>query len=243
MRSLFHRPAFGALLVSAVPTTALAHAAWIEARQGQMVVVYGHGADDDAYDAAKVTAVAACSATADCAPVTTTVAGGYVTFAPPEGAVAVTLSFDNGFWSRDAGGEWHNVPKTDIAGAVEGGLYLKHSTHLVGHFDGALPPMGHPVEIVPLADPLVMRAGDMLPVQVLMDGQPLPGAEIVGDYVNLPEGTTVTADDQGRAMVPVRNDGLNVLIVFAEGPPPDAALADETGHAAALSFVIHAHTD
>jgi nickel transport protein len=31
-----------------------AHSAWVAQRSGKMAVIYGHGASDDAYDAAKV---------------------------------------------------------------------------------------------------------------------------------------------------------------------------------------------
>jgi nickel transport protein len=230
-----------ALALSA--TAVSAHGAWLEARQGNLVVVYGHGASDEAYDATKVTALTACDAAAVCTPLTSTVSGGYVVAPPPEGAVAVGLTFDNGFWSQDAAGEWHNVPKTEVEGAVTGGQYVKYATHLLGHFEGALTPLGHPLEIVPQADPGDMAAGDMLPVQVLLNGAPLAGAEIIADYINDSEVADIVTGADGIAMVPVANNGQNLLMVFHSEPYSDPAVADEIGHAAALGFTVHVHFD
>jgi hypothetical protein len=47
---------------------ASAHAVWLEIQHGALVVVYGHGAEDDAYDPAKLTALDLCDTAGSRAP-------------------------------------------------------------------------------------------------------------------------------------------------------------------------------
>jgi nickel transport protein len=226
-----------ALLLGFVPYTSHAHGVWLEMQHGELAVVYGHGAEEDAYDPAKLTSIMVCPGGTDCAAAPTVVHETHVTLPMPDAASVITAAFDNGYWSKDAAGEWQNSAMDLVPGATEGGQYLKHVVYLSGPIDG-LKPMGLPLEIVPLADPFAMKAGDMLPVQVLMNGKPMPGAEITADYVNATDAAAIVADADGKAMVPLRNQGLNVLSASASEPHPEPAKAQEIGHTATLSFML-----
>ena len=46
-------------VIAAGTGTAAAHGVWVAERWGQLGIVYGHGADDDFYDPAKITSVTA----------------------------------------------------------------------------------------------------------------------------------------------------------------------------------------
>jgi hypothetical protein len=124
--------------------------------------------------------------------------------------------------------------ETEAEGATEGGQYLKYATHLVDHLKAPGQALGMALEIVPQADPFALSAGANRPVQVLLNGQPLAGAEIVQDYVNMPDAAPIIADAEGKASVPLRNQDLNVIAVFESEPHPDPIRADEIGHAAVL---------
>jgi nickel transport protein len=233
------RPLSLCLILSA--PMAQAHGIWLEVQHGDLAVVYGHGAESDAYDPAKITGMAQCDGAAACTPLTWTDRTSHVALAVPEGQAIITATMDNGFWSQDAAGEWHNVAKDALPGATEGGQYLKYTTYVLDHFEGAATPTGMTLEIVPLADPLEMQMGDSLPVQVLLNGQPAAAIEITGDYVNDSDGAPIITGPDGRADIPLRNQGLNVILASASEPHPDPAKADEIGHTATLAFMLHFH--
>jgi uncharacterized GH25 family protein len=225
-------------LLSLTPLASHAHGVWLEMQHGELAVVYGHGGEEDAYDPAKLTSIAICPMGNSCAPATTVVHENHVTLPMPEAESVITAAFDNGYWAKDATGKWQNTSMDLVPGATEGGQYLKHATYLSGPVAGGHKPMGLAVEIVPLADPFALKAGDMLPVQVLMNGKPLAGAEITADYVNAVDAAPIVADADGKAMIPLRNQGLNVLSVSATEPHPEPAKAQEIGHTATLTFML-----
>jgi uncharacterized GH25 family protein len=227
-----------ALVTGLAPLTASAHGVWLQSQHGELAVVYGHGAEQDSYDTAKITSVMVCPGGSACAPATPMAQGSHATLPVPAEASAIAVEFDNGFWSKDAAGEWHNMAKDAVAGATEGGQYLKHAVYLTGPVATIGTPFGQTLEVVPLADPYALKAGDELAVQILFDGAPLAGAEIVADYVNATDAPPIVADADGKAMVIVRNQGLNVLAVSHSAPHADATKADETGHTATLSFML-----
>ncbi|MGL4236520.1 DUF4198 domain-containing protein [Tabrizicola sp.] len=227
-----------ALIAGLAPAAALAHGVWLQSQHGELAVVYGHGAEQDSYDTTKITSVMVCPDGTACVKAPLNQHGSHATLAVPEAPSVITVAFDNGFWSKDAAGEWHNMPKDAVAGATEGGQYLKHAIYLTGPVASVGTPLGQVLEIVPLSDPYALKAGDELAVQVLFDGAPLAGAEIVADYVNATDAAAAIADAEGKAMVVIRNQGLNVLAVSHAAPHADAAKADETGHTATLSFML-----
>lgn len=228
-----------AMVLALSPVSAMAHGVWLASQHGELAVVYGHGAEQDSYDTAKVTSVTICPNGSACAPATPVGHETYVSLPKPEVPSVITVEFNNGFWSKDAAGEWQNMPKDAVAGATEGGQYLKHAVYLTGTVPTIGTPVGQVLEIVPLADPYGLKMGDMLPVQVMFDGAPLPNAEVVIDYVNDTDAAPLATDADGKAMIPVRNQGLNVIAVSHAAPFPDPTKADETGHTATLSFMLN----
>lgn len=237
LHSLRRTLPLAALLTSLAPA-AFAHGVWVESQHGDLAIVYGHGPEQDSYDLAKITSAQVCPGGESCAAATLTEHANHATLPVPDTASAIAIEFDNRFWSKDADGEWHNLPKDAVEGAVSGGHYLKHGVHLTGSIGTIGTPFGQALEIVPAADPYALKAGDGLPVQVLYNGEPLPEAEIIVDYVNASGAEPIVADAEGKATVPVRNQGLNVIAVGHTSPHPDPAKADDVGHLATLSFTL-----
>jgi nickel transport protein len=232
--------AAGFLAIFSSTTLACAHSAWVAQRSGDMVVVYGHGASDEAYDAAKVKDVKAFAA--DGSPIATTLEpkGPYVSFAAPDkDKVAVFgFTFDNGFWSQKPDGEWVNEPRSKHPDAKAAGQYIKHVVAVVKPLQKTGQAVGHALEIVPMVDPLGLKVGGDLKVKVLLNGKPLPNAQIIGEYTTDPDMKTAKTDANGEAKVKVRNFGLNVLVTDYTEKVTGNPDADEIGHNASLSFTL-----
>lgn len=227
-----------AALALALPSLAQAHGIWIAQRTGELAIVYGHGGSDDAYDPAKVSAVAARTAAGASAPVKIARRERNVVIAPAEEAAVVTVVFDGGFWAKTREGKWVNKGRREVPDADNVSHSLKYNTTVLAGTGGPLAPQGLPLEIVPLADPMTLKPGDDLPVQVLKDGKPLAGVGVMADYVNESHGASMTTDAEGKVVVVVRNDGLNVIAVSASEPMPGDADVDRKGLFATLSFML-----
>ncbi len=238
MHTLRTARAAAAFVLLGLPLPVAAHGIWLADATRGYVLVYGHGADVDPYDVGKVTSMQGCDGAGACTPLESVAAADHVTLPDPGTAPRLAATFDNGFWSQDAEGDWHNLPKTEVEGAVRGGRYLKYTTYLAGHME-VIAPVGHALEIIPLSDPLDLAAGEVLAVQVLLHGAPLAGAEVLADYLGGVHEAPAVTDAEGIARVAIRNQGLNVLAVSAEEPSPDPALADVVGHHATLAFALH----
>ena len=48
-------------------------------------------------------------------------------------------------------------------------------------------------------------------VRELVDGKPAAGIKLIGDYRGAPHEVSAETDAEGRANVPVRNEGLNII--------------------------------
>lgn len=227
-----------AAILALLATTAHAHAVWIAERLESPTVVYGHGASDEAYDPKKVTRALAIAADGSAAEAKIMRGQSNVTLAWPEGTAALVLEFDNGYWTKRADGSWVNEPRSKVPDATEAGRYVKHHVAIV-RGDVALPALPpQPVQIVPLENPLAKKAGDLLPVQVLVDGAPLAGAELIVDYVNQDTLKSAPTDAEGRVAVPIRNQGLNVIALNHSVATPGDPDGDKIGHTATLAFTL-----
>lgn len=130
MKPLRKMTAASVLALMTLTNTASAHGPWVAERHGQFYVVYGHGAGDDAYDPVKVTLLQACDLALVCADIAQLPGKDFVGFEKTE-APLIRLEFDNGYWSKDAAGEWQALPKDQVPGATESGHYVKTGTHVV----------------------------------------------------------------------------------------------------------------
>lgn len=209
-----------------------AHATWITQRAGEWAVVSGEGASDDAYDPAKVTAVTGLDAAGNPVSVEVKPQQRNVVLAPAEGAAVLTTVWDEGWWTEDAAGEWHNKPSDDFAGFKSTGKYRTYVVSYVALTD-AQKPVGHKLEILPLTDPGKLSIGDKLEVQVLMDGKPMEGVVVTNDVLTDWDINSGLTDAEGKTVITVANSGLNVAQVYHEVATSEKAVE---GHQAVLSF-------
>lgn len=101
--------------------------------------------------------------------------------------------------------------------------------------------LGHPLEIVPLADPAGLGAGETLPVKVLYQGRPFQGTvEATWDGQSdkeIPAVTTET-DASGVARIPLAGSGTWLVAVNVQEPYPDPAVCDHNSYTATLTLTI-----
>ena len=236
MRSLTISLLFFALTV---PSVALGHGIWFTQRTGDLTLVFGHGAQDLAYEADKVKSVVSVSQNGERRDVELIRNLKNVNLSAVKDAVALVTFFDNGSWIKNGDGKWQNVGKLQVAGGSESHRAVKYNTHLAGKSRGPIKPTGAALEIVPLRDPMSLKLGAALPVQVLLFGKPYKNARLRADYLGRPgEKTTTSTDAQGKVTLRIATDALNVISVEFDEKTPNHPDVDEISHLATLSFVL-----
>lgn len=99
-------------------------------------------------------------------------------------------------------------------------------------------PVGHALEIVPLANPYALRPGQALPVRVLFNGAPLQGATI--DFDDLSDALdplqSAITDSDGRAAFSIEGKGPFKLMTIWGEPLVDDPRADYETIFASLTF-------
>lgn len=191
---------------------AAAHTVWLEddpARAGSYVVMFGgHEGKTETYDARKLGAVGAIDAGGATVAVARSEAAGGVRLTPATAVDVLTLAFDNGYWSKTAGGRSVNRPMNEVADAVGGVHALKFHKRIVRWGERATRSYGQAFELVPVAA-AAPRAGEPLRLRVLIDGTPIAGIRIAFGEEGTDAGSAVS-DANGIASV-VPAPGLNRL--------------------------------
>jgi nickel transport protein len=224
-----------AATLAATTTLAQAHATWIAQQNGDYAVIHGEGsASNEAYDPAIVSAPQGRDSTG--APLAITLVPGEksVTLTGTETAAVLTAVYAEGWWTEDAAGEWHNAPADAFPDFVGTGEYFTYPVAYLAPLDAPGQPIGHPVEIVPQTDPTTLTMGDKFEVVVLHDGKPVPGVVVTLDVLTDWDMSSPATDADGKTMITVQNNGLNVLQYYHETATGDKAVL---GQQAVLSFV------
>lgn len=229
--------ALAAPLTLSIPmTAAMAHGIWLAPRAGELTVVYGVGPQDEAYQPDKVKTAEGRSVPGEARAVEIARRAHNAVLTAGDDVAVIVTTMDNGFWTKGDDGKWHNKPKSQVPRAASGMRSIKINTHVLKGGADATKARNAALEIVPLVDPTTLKAGDDLPVQVLADGKPVAGAAIHPDYVNDANSKTDRTDAQGKATIPVRNNGLNVIGVSHATPIENSADADKLSIFATLSY-------
>lgn len=222
-------------------TQVSAHGLWTEQRRGNIEVIYGHGAEDNAFKAQKISGAWAYDASGKMIPVTVERLNDHARLKPLKTPAVLAVALDNGMWSQTADKKWINKGRTQVPGAIESTQTFKYS--LAIYEPGAKLPKLDALKllILPEADPLTVGPGKSLPVRVLLDGKPAAGVKLIGDYRNAPNTLSTETDKDGRAQVLVRNEGLNVISAQVEVPLKDNADVATRGLFTSLTFLGEPH--
>ncbi|WP_353188420.1 DUF4198 domain-containing protein [Pseudomonas sp.] len=230
------------LLIAALFTGQVsAHGLWTEERRGNIEVIYGHGAEDNAFKAQKVSGAWAYDASGKMIPVSVERLADHARLKPLKPPAVMAVALNNGMWSQTADKKWINEGRSKVPGATEATQTFKYS--LAIYQPGAKLPKLDQIKllILPEVDPLTVGPGKSLPVRVLLDGKPAAGVKLIGDYRSAPNTLSTETDKDGRAQVLVRNEGLNVIAAQVEVPVKDSVDVDSRGLFSSLTFVGEPH--
>lgn len=228
------------LLFSSV---AQAHGLWTEQRRGMTEVVFGEGAEDEAFDPKGVTAAWAWSADAKPVHVNVERLKDHARLAPTTPAALTAVEFNAGLWTETTDGKWENKGRTEVQNPKQSMEVLKYSLALNTPYKQlpALDTLG--LVIVPDVDPSTLKPGQSLTVKVLSKGKPVADAQVFGDYRGAPSIVSGKTDAQGKASITVRNEGLNVLAVETLMPVAGDKHIDSRAYFASLTFVGAPHAE
>lgn len=230
------------LLIAALFTGQVsAHGLWTEERRGNIEVVYGHGAEDNAFKAQKISGAWAYDASGKMIPVSVERLADHARLKPLKPPAVMAVALNNGMWSQTADKKWINEGRSKVPGATEATQTFKYS--LAIYQPGAKLPKLDQIKllIVPEVDPRTVGPGKSLPVRVLLDGKPAAGVKLYGDYRSAPNTLSTETDKDGRAQVLVRNEGLNVIAAQVEVPVKDSVDVDSRGLFSSLTFLGEPH--
>ncbi|RVD76238.1 DUF4198 domain-containing protein [Pseudomonas koreensis] len=218
-----------------------AHGLWTEQRRGHIEVIYGHGAEDNAFKAQKISGAWAYGTDGKMIPVSVERLADHARLKPLKAPAVMAVALNNGMWSQTADKKWINEGRRKVPGAIEATETFKYS--LAIYQPGAKLPKLDQIKllILPEVDPLTVGPGKSLPVRVLLDGKPAAGVKLIGDYRSAPNTLSAETDKDGRAQVLVRNEGLNVIAAQVEGPVKDSADVNSRGLFTSLTFLGEAH--
>jgi len=230
-----------AVLAFVASTQANAHGLWTEERRGNIEVVYGHGAEDDAFKAEKIKGGWAYDVTGKMIPVTVQRLADHARLQPLRSPAVMAVELDNGPWSQTPDKRWVNQNRTQVKDAIASTHSFKYS--LAIYQEGAhLPRLGMlRLAIIPQSDPVKIGVGKELEVQVLVDGKPTADIELVGDYRSAPSEISGKTDKEGRARIKVRNEGLNIIAAQFTLPLPKGAPVDKQSLFSSLTFLGEPH--
>ncbi len=108
--------------------------------------------------------------------------------------------------------------------------------------DMDITPVGHPLEIIPRVNPAALRAGDDLPVQLLLKGKPYSG-RIFATYMGFSTEKDVFAytaktDRQGIGKIHLLQSGIWLIKAEYEEPYSDQQVCDVESFSATLTLEI-----
>lgn len=215
-------------------TNAFAHDAWVSKKEGQFIVLYGHGDKTETYDADKVKEVKAYSIDGNIIHVRVEKEGYPVIIKPKAGTALLSLYFDNGFWSKTPEG-YKNKPKKEVPDALESSHSIKYSKAILKWSDKFLKPIGMEMEVVPLKNPLLLKAGDLLPLKVFLNAKPIEGALINTGGHHKDE---VKTDRNGMAEVKIEDAGFQIITAKIKISLKDNPDADVLSLSANISFEV-----
>jgi uncharacterized GH25 family protein len=216
---------------------ACAHGLWTEQRRGHLEAVFGDGAEDDAYKPSEIKAATAYDRAGKPLAVTIEPQADHARFKPASSPATLFVTMDGGFWAQKPDQQWVAQGKRQVPGAIDSLRSVRYSLAVLEEKARIEVPKDVHFVIVPQADPLHVGVGKALPVQVLLDGKPARDVELMGDFRGAPHTVSAKTDADGRASVPVRNDGLNIIAAYTSQDVAKDADVDKNSYFTSLTFI------
>lgn len=224
-----------------------AHGVWAGMRADKLQIVYGEGPFDNFYNPKWLGSAKGYDAQHKAQKVVLVNDDNRLFLEPKESVQVITLLSNNGYWSNTKHKGWINKAKDENPEATKGKFHTKMSVNYLSQnlvLKKSAPKKiktpkayGLKMEIIPSVDPRFLHAGDDLKVQVLFNGKPMKGVNVMFDAINH-LGKAVKTDKKGYATVKVNNSGFNVLAVEKSFERKDKTKADADGYFSALTFTL-----
>jgi len=222
------------LLFSVVTLQAWAHDVWLEPAEKEMRLIFGHPGEPESYDPGHASEVYGISREGKRQKIGSHVQGAELSVRPADDTAVIIVDFDHGIWTETADEQNVNKPKSEVPGYLSSAHERKLHKTLLSWGEGAGRPAGVLLEIVPLANPLAMKPGDELPVQLLYDSRPLVDAEIeIMGSMDL-----YITDAEGKATLPISEPGFQYIQAMYRVPLDNDPDTDELFLSANLTFTL-----
>lgn len=213
-----------------------AHGVFFANRLDEKVLVLGEGPVDNAYSPDMVKSIIAYDVEGNRIPLHIMKHEKNVSIMTTDNLGITRTHFDYGYWTKDKEGNTVHKRITEVPGATKSTHALKYDVH---YWSDAVKPMVDDtafIQIIPSVNPLTLKKGDMYEIQVLKDGKPYAHAPLIKDLINDMTSESMT-DENGKAMLTVNADGLNVAGV--EVAFPTDVKGEQNKYFSALSFIIY----
>lgn len=232
----FKRYLAGIALAGSIALPAFAHDVWLVPANGDWKLVYGHYGDLVDYDPAKTRAVTGYDAAGNKLEVSHRDSNGELLVSVPADAVMVTVTFDNGYFTKGPDEKTVHRPKNEVPGYLSSSHNKKFHKSVMGWSDVVGKPTGAEFEIVPLTPIDGLEVGDELKVQVLFKGKPAAGVDIemLGNmdlFQTGADGTVVLPIGEG-------DEGLQYIMALHDEDVSDSPDTDRIEHMANLLFSL-----
>ncbi|NQD94335.1 DUF4198 domain-containing protein, partial [Pseudomonas sp. CrR25] len=141
-----------------------AHGLWTEQRRGHIETVYGHGAEDNAFKAEKISGAWAYDRRGKMIPVSVQRLDDHARLQPLQSPAVLGVALDNGAWSLTPDQQWINQGRRQVPNSTQSLHTFKYS--LAIYQEGTtLPPLPQlKMVILPESDPLQVGPGKPLAV-------------------------------------------------------------------------------
>lgn len=169
-----------------------------------------------------------------------------------EGGYIVSAATKQGFYTmfEKNGKIRHKIASMEGLENIVLSLYFEnHTKALINVGDSAedafATPVGHTIEIVPLENPYLKRSGDLLQVQVLLNGEPARYCNVFATYVGFSSGEayawTSKTNSKGINSVKLLQSGQWIVKAVVRLPPSEEHKGKvlEEKYTATMSFQVN----
>lgn len=227
-------------LAAIVSAQASAHGIWFAERSKQLAIIYGVGADD--LDAVarlpKIASITGFDEDWDKVDAELTPTGPLLLVTSDDHPAAVSAVLNTGVWSKTGEGHWVDKGRDEVPDAILSEETVKYAVHIRGPLRKVPYIETQELQILPIGDSFPEMLGEEQTYQVLHKGKPIAGALVKADFVNDPDAKPARTDKNGKVTLPIRNQGLNVVVATFDAPTDRPKIIDKYELLATLSFVL-----
>ena len=209
-----------------------AHIIWFDYDNGEYNLLFGHPEDGpEPYQISKFKQATAYDSNRQLLPFDINPKKDGLSLTSNSKIAALTAFFDNGYYAK-IGDEYRSISEQEIRQYQDVSHYLKYTKALYDWSDTLAQPFNLPLEIISLENPLVVKPGENLKVQVLYQGKQIP--DVTVEYL----GKKLSGDQDGTYLVPIGDEGLQQIEAsYTVASATSPSISYETGFTAQKTSV------